>query len=57
MQVLLLGALGRMAVAGILGMFIGATLFALGYQIFMGWVADDPDEEAAAPEGDTPPAS
>ena len=56
MPVILLGALGGMAVAGILGMFIGATLFALGYQIFMGWVADDPDEEAPEQDSDTPPA-
>ena len=28
-------ALGGMAAAGIFGMFIGATLLALGYQIFM----------------------
>jgi alkylhydroperoxidase/carboxymuconolactone decarboxylase family protein YurZ len=53
MPVILLGALGGMAVAGILGMFIGATLFALGYRIFMGWVAEDPDEEAPERGGDT----
>ncbi|HCZ17455.1 MAG TPA: AI-2E family transporter [Candidatus Accumulibacter sp.] len=39
MPVVLLGALGGMAATGILGMFVGATLLALGYQIFMGWVA------------------
>jgi predicted PurR-regulated permease PerM len=39
MPVILLGALGGMAAGGILGMFIGATLLALGYQILMGWVA------------------
>jgi predicted PurR-regulated permease PerM len=39
MPVILLGALGGMAAAGILGIFVGATLLALGYQIFMGWVA------------------
>lgn len=38
MPVILIGALGGMAMAGILGMFVGATLLALGYQIFMGWV-------------------
>ena len=38
MPVILLGALGGMASAGILGMFVGATLLALGYQIFMRWV-------------------
>ena len=38
MPVILLGALGGMATAGILGLFVGSTLLALGYQIFMGWV-------------------
>ena len=42
MPVILLGALGGMAAAGILGLFVGATLLALGYQIFMGWVAANP---------------
>jgi predicted PurR-regulated permease PerM len=42
MPVILLGALGGMAAAGILGMFIGATLLALGYAIFMNWVAANP---------------
>jgi predicted PurR-regulated permease PerM len=48
MPVILLGALGGMASAGILGMFVGATLLALGYQIFMRWVAARHD--AAPPE-------
>ena len=43
MPVILLGALGGMATAGILGMFVGATVLALGYQIFMGWVETGPD--------------
>ena len=43
MPVILIGALGGMAVQGILGMFVGATLLALGYQIFMGWVHTNPD--------------
>ena len=49
MPVILLGALGGMATAGILGMFVGATLLALGYQIFMGWVAAA-KRAAAAPQ-------
>ena len=54
MPVILLGALGGMAGAGILGMFVGATLLALGYQIFMGWVDANPDKlESPAQE---PPA-
>ena len=43
MPVILLGALGGMATGGILGMFVGATLLALGYQIFMNWVATNPE--------------
>ncbi len=48
MPIILLGALGGMAAAGILGMFVGATLLALGYQIFMGWVAARGAAEAPA---------
>jgi predicted PurR-regulated permease PerM len=56
MPVILLGALGGMAAAGILGMFVGATLLALGYQIFMGWVATNPDAPRTHPEGGASPA-
>ena len=41
MPVILVGALGGMAAAGIVGMFVGATLLALAYQLFKGWVADN----------------
>lgn len=56
MPIILLGALGGMATAGILGMFVGATLLALGYQIFMGWVAANPDAGGSGAGGDTPKA-
>jgi predicted PurR-regulated permease PerM len=49
MPVILLGALGGMAGSGILGMFVGATLLALGYQLFMGWVATNPDAPSTGP--------
>ena len=55
MPIILLGALGGMATAGILGMFVGATLFALGYQIFMGWVAGGQRAEALVRGGDSRP--
>ena len=45
MPVILLGALGGMATSGILGMFVGATILALGYMIFMQWVAANPDSQ------------
>ena len=56
MPVILLGALGGMAAAGILGMFVGATLLTLGYQIFMGWVAANPNAGPAQTESDAPAA-
>ena len=37
MPVVLIGAIGGMASGGILGMFIGATFLATGYQVFMKW--------------------
>jgi predicted PurR-regulated permease PerM len=54
MPVILIGALGGMAAAGILGMFVGATLLALGYRIFMGWVAARGEAEAAGQKQDKP---
>lgn len=57
MPVILLGALGGMATWGILGMFVGATLLALGYQIFVGWVADRRAAEGSAAQGDPPAAN
>ena len=49
MVVILLGALGGMATGGLLGMFVGATLLALGYQIFMWWVRTNPDTAPVPP--------
>jgi predicted PurR-regulated permease PerM len=54
MPIILIGALGGMAAAGILGMFVGATLLALGYQIFMGWVAARGEAEAPGRQQDKP---
>jgi predicted PurR-regulated permease PerM len=57
MPVILLGALGGMATSGILGMFVGATVLALGYQIFMGWVAANQDAAESGRESDATSAS
>lgn len=38
MPVILFGALGGMATGGILGMFVGATVLALGYELFQNWL-------------------
>jgi predicted PurR-regulated permease PerM len=56
MPVILIGALGGMAVSGILGMFVGATLLALGYQIFMGWVNTNPEAGKSSVKIETPAA-
>ena len=47
MPLILLGALGGMASGGILGMFVGATVLALGYEVFNTWLKTNPDSEAA----------
>ena len=49
----LLGSLGGMAADGIQGMFVGAVLLALGYQIFTGWVSAGP-ASAPAPAAPQP---
>jgi predicted PurR-regulated permease PerM len=38
MPVILIGALGGMVSSGIVGLFVGAVLLAVGYQVFMDWV-------------------
>jgi len=50
MLVILLGAIGGMITSGIVGLFIGAVILALGYKLFQVWVEwDDPvSEEASA---------
>jgi predicted PurR-regulated permease PerM len=56
MPVILIGALGGMATQGILGMFIGATGLAVGYQIFMRWVQDNPERVRQTVGGGSPSA-
>jgi len=38
MLVILLGAIGGMIMSGIVGLFIGAVILALGYKLFQAWV-------------------
>jgi predicted PurR-regulated permease PerM len=40
MPIVLFGALGGMVSAGIIGLFIGAILLSVGYQLFVEWVAE-----------------
>lgn len=39
MLVILLGAIGGMMYAGIIGLFVGAVVLALGYKLFQAWLA------------------
>jgi len=45
MPVVLIGALGGMVTSGILGLFIGPVVLAVGYQLFWQWVQDPPPVE------------
>lgn len=45
MPVVLLGALGGMVGAGIVGLFVGAVVLSVGYELFMGWVDELPGTE------------
>jgi predicted PurR-regulated permease PerM len=53
MLVILIGAIGGMIAFGILGLFLGAVILAMGYEIFRAWLAEAPAE---APAADEPPA-
>jgi len=62
MPIVLIGALGGMVTAGIVGLFIGAVLLAVGYQIFMDWVnepaaADQAQVDDSGEDGRDAPAS
>jgi predicted PurR-regulated permease PerM len=50
MPVILIGALGGMVAAGIVGLFLGAVFLAVGYQLFMDWVDRPGDSEGSAGE-------
>jgi predicted PurR-regulated permease PerM len=41
MLVILLGAIGGMLMSGIIGLFVGAIVLALGYELFMKWLNSD----------------
>jgi predicted PurR-regulated permease PerM len=45
MLVILIGALGGMMSAGIIGLFVGAVIVAVSYTIFMAWVNEQTPSE------------
>jgi len=50
MIIILVGAIGGMVAAGIIGLFVGAVILALGYKLVAIWVGDSFDLKEAAPE-------
>lgn len=50
MLVILLGAIGGMILSGIIGLFVGAVVLAVGYELFLIWLNEDAEPEAS-PQG------
>ena len=44
MAVIFMGAIGGFLASGIVGLFIGAVVLSLGYELFMSWVKEDSRE-------------
>lgn len=54
MPVVLIGAIGGMVAAGIIGLFLGAVLLTVGYKVFMAWVDNFEEAADAGPEEGKP---
>jgi predicted PurR-regulated permease PerM len=50
MPVILLGAIGGMMLSGIVGLFIGAVILALGYQLTIAWLDSGADRDTEVAE-------
>lgn len=55
MVVVLLGAIGGMIMTGIVGLFVGAVILAVGYKLFQAWISmGQPDADDASATETTP---
>ena len=52
MLVILIGAIGGMLRSGVIGLFIGPVILAIGYGLFMSWIQQDTDEDSTSAEAD-----
>ncbi len=52
MLVIFIGAIGGFMASGIIGLFVGAIILALGYKLFLGWLDEDtqPERESGKSE-------
>lgn len=48
MLVILIGAIGGMMTSGIVGLFVGAVVLAVGYKLLITWMISEEEEELAA---------
>jgi predicted PurR-regulated permease PerM len=48
MLVILIGAIGGAMASGVMGLFIGAVILALGYELLVAWMAPDENNEETA---------
>lgn len=56
MLVILIGAIGGMMRAGVIGLFVGAVILAIGYQLLKMWMEDE-NEQMDAADAKAPPTS
>ena len=56
MPVILIGAIGGMMMSGVVGLFVGAVVLALGYQLTIAWVSRDAQESDEGGESEPVPA-
>ena len=55
MLVIFVGAIGGFLSAGIIGLFIGAVVLALGYKLFVAWLAQESMVDLAVEPGERAP--
>jgi predicted PurR-regulated permease PerM len=48
MPVILIGAIGGLMLHGIIGLFVGAVVLAIGYELFRAWMQEEAGSEVAA---------
>ena len=48
MPVILIGAIGGLMLHGIIGLFVGAVVLAIGYELFKAWMEGEAGGEVAA---------
>jgi predicted PurR-regulated permease PerM len=53
MIVILLGAIGGMLLSGIIGLFVGAVVLALGYELLLDWLSHTPKDKVEDKEVET----